>query len=374
MIGGIEKKPYFSPEPLNWLFSMSSKRGRKRNDNLPPNRARDVQRAFRARRAAHLQVQEFTKIIEIFIDINTFLFHKALEERVSELEDENDCLRQALSLPPSSRPPLGRGPTGKDRPRTFDTSSLQSLSPHSRESSTDLSPTSRPSSQSPTSMATSMSSRPAAVMEPSAWNESMVLNNQSHQTQQHSDLVEPSNSPYHMSAMPAQAVSPKQYISYDNPIPSSSRQLSSDVYLSSPNAYTQSPDRPIDSNYGNQNFSSRGEIREEIRHQYVYTHPYQHDLNMPVRSQSPSSSSISQSHPHVNNLQRDSTIPFSHRRSSLDHQGFSIGQGFPRLPNPVQLQHNPRPPDLPRQPDHIHAPTNPRPAHYGQDGRFNPVP
>ena len=36
--------------------SMSSKRGRKRNDNLPPNRARDVQRAFRTRRAAHLEV------------------------------------------------------------------------------------------------------------------------------------------------------------------------------------------------------------------------------------------------------------------------------------------------------------------------------
>jgi hypothetical protein len=36
---------------------MSSKRGRKRNDNLPPNRARDVQRAFRARRAAHLDVR-----------------------------------------------------------------------------------------------------------------------------------------------------------------------------------------------------------------------------------------------------------------------------------------------------------------------------
>lgn len=38
-------------------MSTSSKRGRKRNDNLPPNRARDVQRAFRARRAAHLQVR-----------------------------------------------------------------------------------------------------------------------------------------------------------------------------------------------------------------------------------------------------------------------------------------------------------------------------
>ena len=224
-----------------------------------------------------------------------------------------------------------------------------------------------------------MSSRPATVtrMEPSTWNESMVLNNQSHQIQQHSDLVEPSNSSgsYHLSAMPAQAVSTKQYLSYVNPIPSSSRQLSSDVYLSSPNAYTQSPDRPIDSNYGNQNFSSRGEIREEIRQQqYVYTHAYQHDLNM--RSQSPSP--ISQSHPHVNSLQRDSTTPFSHRRSSesLDPQGFSIGQGFPHLPNPVQLQHNPRPPDHSRQPDHLHVSTNPRPAHssYGQDGRFNPVP
>ena len=302
--------------------------------------------------------------------IHSYFLFKALEERVSELEAENDCLRQALNLPPSSRPPLGRGPTGKDRPRTFDDSSLQSLSPHpSRESSADLSPTSRPSSQSPTSMAASMSSR-VTDSEPSAWNESMVLNNQSHQTQQHSDLVEPSNSPYHLSSMPAQAASSKQYVSYVNPIPSSSRQLSSDVYLSSPSDYIQSPDRPIGSNYGNQNFSSRGEIREEIRQQYVYTHPYQHDLNMRSQSLSP----ISQSHPHVNSPQRDSTIPFSHRRSSLDPQGFSIGQGFPHLPNPVQLQNNPRPPDHPRQPDHLHVSTNPRPAHYGQDGRFNPVP
>ncbi|KDQ15894.1 hypothetical protein BOTBODRAFT_96336, partial [Botryobasidium botryosum FD-172 SS1] len=71
---------------------MSSKRGRKRNDNLPPNRARDVQRAFRARRAAHLE---------------------ALECRVQLLEDENNRLREALNLPPSDRPPLGTGPTGR---------------------------------------------------------------------------------------------------------------------------------------------------------------------------------------------------------------------------------------------------------------------
>ncbi|KAF7327442.1 DNA helicase [Mycena kentingensis (nom. inval.)] len=104
---------------------MSSKRGRKRNDNLPPNRARDVQRAFRARRAAHLV---------------------ALEERVAELEEENSCLRQALHLPQAIRVPLGKGPTGKDKPKPFDPTVASGTSPlqillSSRESSTD-SPTS----------------------------------------------------------------------------------------------------------------------------------------------------------------------------------------------------------------------------------------
>ncbi|KAJ7880681.1 hypothetical protein B0H13DRAFT_1522192, partial [Mycena leptocephala] len=73
---------------------MSSKRGRKRNDNLPPNSARNNQRAFRARRAAHLE---------------------ALQQRISELEEENGRLRQALNLPPANRPPMGTGPTGRDK-------------------------------------------------------------------------------------------------------------------------------------------------------------------------------------------------------------------------------------------------------------------
>ncbi|GJJ08272.1 hypothetical protein Clacol_002482 [Clathrus columnatus] len=77
---------------------MSSKRGRKVNKDLPPSRARDVQRAFRARRAAHLE---------------------ALEERVAALEQENALLRAALKLPPSDRPLLGRGPTGKEKPKSL---------------------------------------------------------------------------------------------------------------------------------------------------------------------------------------------------------------------------------------------------------------
>ncbi|KAJ7830208.1 hypothetical protein B0H13DRAFT_1565356, partial [Mycena leptocephala] len=76
---------------------MSSKRGRKRDDNLPPNLARNNQRAFRARRAAHLE---------------------ALQQRISEVEEENARLRQTLNLPPASRLPMGRGPTGRDKPKS----------------------------------------------------------------------------------------------------------------------------------------------------------------------------------------------------------------------------------------------------------------
>ncbi|KAG8934772.1 hypothetical protein FRC01_000453 [Tulasnella sp. 417] len=82
-------------------------RGRRRDDSLPYNRARDVQRAFRARRAAHLS---------------------DLEQRVQVLEEENANLREALRLPPSDRPPIGTGPTGRGRLLKGNTRESQSSS------------------------------------------------------------------------------------------------------------------------------------------------------------------------------------------------------------------------------------------------------
>ncbi|WVQ85333.1 hypothetical protein IAT38_007498 [Cryptococcus sp. DSM 104549] len=69
-------------------------RGRKPNDHLPPSRAREVQRAFRLRRAEHLA---------------------SLEERILHLENENNQLRQLLSLPLAERPRIGSGPTGRGK-------------------------------------------------------------------------------------------------------------------------------------------------------------------------------------------------------------------------------------------------------------------
>lgn len=63
-------------------------------EGLPPSRAREVQRAFRARRAAHLAT---------------------LEDRILELEGENAELRRLLALPLKERQDLGSGPTGRGK-------------------------------------------------------------------------------------------------------------------------------------------------------------------------------------------------------------------------------------------------------------------
>lgn len=63
-------------------------------EGLPPSRAREVQRAFRARRAAHLAT---------------------LENRILELEAENTELRRLLALPLKERHELGSGPTGRGK-------------------------------------------------------------------------------------------------------------------------------------------------------------------------------------------------------------------------------------------------------------------
>ncbi|KAJ7832164.1 hypothetical protein B0H14DRAFT_3712736 [Mycena olivaceomarginata] len=76
---------------------MSSQRGCKRDTSLSPSRGLVAQRRFRARRAAHLL---------------------ALEQRMTELEEENRLMRQQFNLPPANRPQLGRGPTGREKAKS----------------------------------------------------------------------------------------------------------------------------------------------------------------------------------------------------------------------------------------------------------------
>ncbi|KAJ9097362.1 hypothetical protein QFC19_006830 [Naganishia cerealis] len=106
--GSVEPSPSLSTSPVVQGSTVSTpdgtvselrgeSRGRKKNENLPPSRAREVQRAFRARRAAHLA---------------------KLEDRILELEAENTELRRLLLLPLPDRGVLGSGPTGRGKSLT----------------------------------------------------------------------------------------------------------------------------------------------------------------------------------------------------------------------------------------------------------------
>ncbi|GAA5984000.1 hypothetical protein JCM5350_004985 [Sporobolomyces pararoseus] len=66
-----------------------ARRGRRQDDTLPPSRSRDVQRAFRARRAAHLT---------------------HLESTVEWLQAENNALREKAGLPLDGPPLTGPAP------------------------------------------------------------------------------------------------------------------------------------------------------------------------------------------------------------------------------------------------------------------------
>ncbi|KJA26372.1 hypothetical protein HYPSUDRAFT_133215 [Hypholoma sublateritium FD-334 SS-4] len=303
-----------------------SKRGRKRNDNLPPNRARDVQRAFRARRAAHLH---------------------ALEQRVAELEEENNCLRLALRLPPSSRVPLGKGPTGKDKNKTYEGSNSQSLGFNSGCGSSDgNSPASRASSMSPSGIGVSMSSssHPMTVIDGN-WDDSLLLNDHQHPTQHTGEMDSSSDMPYHMNSMTTpmtapMAVKPLQF-PYNNTFATSSRSLSTNLYAGSPGSYTNSSARPMGASYNGHPFS-RGDMREESRQQYTYSQPFaSHESSGVHYSQTPSPGLHAHAQSQTLQPARESPLPFAppHRRSVTEPQpGYSIGQGFPHLPHPAQPQ------------------------------------
>ncbi|KAL0954643.1 hypothetical protein HGRIS_003597 [Hohenbuehelia grisea] len=336
----------------------SSKRGRKRNDNLPPNRARDVQRAFRARRAAHLA---------------------SLEQRVSELEEENNCLRQALNLPPANRAPLGKGPTGKDKPKLLDSSptTLHTLSSRDSSSADAESPTStRTSSLSPSAITASMSPRGLPLIE-NTWDQPLLMSDQHPDT----TMGSPSTS-YPLTPMSAPLpTKPFHYSSYpSNDMSASARHTLSTgpLYNMTPQTpYAQPEERP--SNGYNGPYLMRATDARDGSRQTDYTAYQSYQSHDPSMQSPPATAPLpSQSHPlHPQShpaQQRDSysatALPYPHRRSMTEPQ-FTIGSGFPHLPHPMQATRVPSPPHI-QEPAHPQNPY-PRTATYTSDGRLNTI-
>ncbi|KAH9928693.1 uncharacterized protein B0H18DRAFT_1117878 [Fomitopsis serialis] len=315
---------------------MSSKRGRKRNDNLPPNRARDVQRAFRARRAAHLE---------------------ALESRVTELEEENNNLRAALNLPPANRMPLGKGPTGKDRPKSLSqpqqsntasqpgsstlppiqflpqvspTNSLPSM-PVSRHDSPSSAST-RTHSLSPTAFNPSLGQAgPMSGMDSSPWDSSAYMGK---------DQPEPgpSSTSNSYTIPPVPGPSTSHSSAYAS---STSRQSLDESYVPL-TSYQYSPERSMASDpYSG--ITGSGFLLRDERRPFTYqqpsfpTHAGQlHAHSSPVSAVSPSMPSGGGQHIHS---------PYAHRRSATEPQGYRSNIQLGSIPQ----MRAPQPPNLPNR-------------------------
>ncbi|KAH6909040.1 hypothetical protein BKA70DRAFT_1277283 [Coprinopsis sp. MPI-PUGE-AT-0042] len=342
---------------------MSSRRGRKRNDNLPPNRAREVQRAFRARRAAHL---------------------RDLEERNFELEQENKTLRLALQLPPANRPPLGRGPTGKDKPRGL--SAERSPSEMLVEASITSDPTPSPvSSDSAALLPVSMSPNSSmTVIEASgAWDSpSLLLDHNGPTSTTSSATPAPDyhrHGPHAPSTVPAKEDHHNRYRSAAG-IPLRTQSSNGNAYSEGVDNQSLSPDQAYAVGYdvGSYHIPQEHQSMENhTRTQYDYVpmsypgnvsgsavrrspptqgysqrpHLHHQGSQQPLQPQSQRPAALHQIHlqpmhsqtasshpaPHMRHAQdqRNSLSPFSHPRAQAESHVFPVGQNY-HLSNDAQ--------------------------------------
>ena len=261
---------------------------------------------------------------------------QALEMRVSELEEENNCLRAALNLPPVYRPALGKGPTGKDKPKALDNPAVSQSTSKSRDSSPiGESPSPRRSESTSPSVIGGTSLRTPPIIDGSNWDEGFMMNDQ-----QSTNSHIPSNASvtYNMRPVPPSTVpqkSPQQF-TFSTPLPP--RSLVSNNVPSHPlqSSYAHTADRPITSGYNDMNYLLC-DVRETTHYSYHYQQPpfsgespiSSHSPQLPVQSQPPHSA------------QRPSmqqALPFQQRRSHTEPQAFrSLGSDL-HLPSPPPHQ------------------------------------
>lgn len=284
-----------------------------------------------------------------------------------------------VGWPPDDRPPLGKGPTGKDKPRSFDASIpnlLDLFSGGDSESSAADSSSTRTSSLSPSAMA-STSSRPMQVISSETWDGALMM------PDHHSEVASSSEPPYHLAPMGTPMAAPvpskvMQYGSYPSSLPSSSRNSLSSangMYLASPSSYSHPSERSLGNSYSSTSFVMRGggDMREEPPRSH-YSYPQYHTTHDPNMHSPPPPPATPPVHSHNHSTQRpESSMSYTHRRALTESQGYTIGQGFPHLPNPAQLQQSIRQTEMHR----LHVDNSDQHNYriaYGPDGRINSIP
>jgi len=291
-----------------------------------------------------------------------------------ELEEENNALRSALNLPPASRPSLGKGPTGKDRPRAIEgTSRSYPSSAKSRESSNadlDSPPSTRTNSLSPSAMT---SVRPSPRSAPTldsggAWDQSLLMGEQPADGHGGSTTYP---LPPVSTAITQKNVHP---YSFSDPMPPNPRSaMGSSMYMVSQQShYSPTHDRPATSSYSSAGYIAR-DNRDEQQYSYSQAQYPNHDSGMQSHSPSTSTAHHPQIHHPRESLPAHSNVSYSQRRSNTESHPFRaiLSQPHPHVPHPMQLNNSIRLPS-----PHDNGPPSQRPSpHYGGvEGRLSSIP
>ena len=258
-------------------------------------------------------------------------FHaQALEMRVTELEEENTCLRAALNLPPANRPPLGKGPTGKDKPKTLDNPSLSQPASKSRDSSpiADSPSPQRSESTSPPLMGAS-SLRTPPIMQGSQWDEGFVMNDQ--QSTPHLSSA-PSSVAYNLRPLPPTSDPQKSPHQFTFSSTTSRPVIASN---SMPSSYQHTTDRPMASGYNDMNYLLC-DVRDNTHPHYPYHYqpsPFSGESSLPA--QSPQVPVHSQTSPTAPRPSLPPALSFQPRRSHHEPPSFRPLVSDLHLPSPT---------------------------------------
>ena len=271
---------------------------------------------------------------------------QALEERVTELEEENEYFRKALNLPPSTRPPLGRGPTGKDQPyHDADRSRRQTISPSGGSSAGSPSSYASSPELGPSMIAPSISSRTMTMIDAgssSHWSDPMVVNERtslSHsQTEQGHSLGQPIPI---LAPMPFKAPNSPNY---SERIPPPLHSPSSAIYpQKTPTSYSPTSERSIESNFDSREPRMvRRDARNEVQHDfYGLSQNYQtSESNLHSDSLHTTGASMyPQSYHDPSPLHREWNSLPSDRVQTLRDHGFPENRRFPRPPEQAHPSH-----------------------------------
>ena len=267
-----------------------------------------------------------------------------------------------MNLPPASRPSLGKGPTGKDRPR-IDAHSY--MSARSRESSSvdmDSPSSTRANSISPSAM-TSLrhSPRSAQALDSGAtWDQSLLMGEPPADGQGGSTSY---------SVAPVSTSVPQkdiQHYSFSTSIhPNPRNSMGSTLYLGSQQSqYSSNTDRSMAGTYNSAGYLSR-DVRGEHHFPYSPTQFSNHDSS--IQSHSPTTSMSHHSQHSRDSISSHPNPSYPQRRSHTEPQSFR--PPLSHTPNPIHLDNTVKMSLSPRPPDSAPSFHRPPPPYSGSDGR-----